>query len=134
MTKADETFIQRSIQLQLCDENTRLFRNNVGFAWQGSNFTIREGQLFSGKARGVHYGLANGSSDLVGPHSVIIEPWMIGTRVAVLCTIETKSERQRLDPQQRIFLDVMKKLGGLSGVARSVDEARAIITSLDHPK
>lgn len=130
----DETFLQRSIQLAMSDVNTRLFRNNVGFAWQGSNFTVRERRVVEGTARPVKYGLATGSSDLIGPHSVIVTPGMVGMRLAVLCTIETKTGNKQPDDQQEIFLRVMKELGALSGVARSVDEARSIITSLDSIK
>lgn len=133
MMGKQETSLQRQIQLELTDANTRVFRNNVGFAWQGSNFTIRNRRLVEGAARGVTYGLAEGSSDLIVPHSMIITPAMVGVRVLVFGAIETK-ETTNPTPQQNQFLKVITDLGGLAGVARNVEQARFIIERLDRIK
>ena len=125
-----ETGIQRHIQVELSDKYTRVFRNNVGFAWQGSNFVVRNRRVIEGSARGVHYGLAPGSSDLIVPHSVLVTERMVGTRLLVFGAIETK-DATRPSQQQRTFLKVIHDLGGLSGCAHNVEQARAIITRLD---
>lgn len=128
-----ETALQRQIQLELSNATTRVFRNNVGFAWQGSNFRIENRRLVEGNARAVTYGLAIGSSDLIVPHSVTVTPAMVGMRVLVFGAIETKNATNPSD-QQRQFLKVIEDLGGLSGVARNVEQARFIIERLDRIK
>lgn len=122
-----ETDLQRQIQIELSDEHTRLWRNTVGFGWQGSNFTIREGKLAAGVARPVTFGLGPGSSDLVGPHSVLVTPAMVGSRIAVFAAIEVKRKAKRSAEQTR-FIEVINELGGLADVARSIEEARQIVT------
>ena len=128
-----ETALQRQIQIELSNATTRVFRNNVGFAWQGSNFRIENRRLVEGNARGVTYGLAEGSSDLIVPHSVKITPSMVGMRVLIFGAIETK-DATNPTTQQRQFLKVIEELGGLSGVARNVEQARFIIERLDRIK
>ena len=128
-----ETGIQRQIMVELSDPRTRVFRNNVGFAWQGSNFTVRNRRVVEGAARGVHYGLGVGSSDLIVPHSVLITERMVGMHLLVFGAIETK-DASRPSEQQKTFLKVIHELGGLSGVAHNVEQARAIITRLDNLK
>lgn len=118
-----ETDIQRRIQLALTSEYGRAWRNNVGAAWQGNSFEIRNGQLWSGVARRVAYGLGPGSSDLIGTQSVLITPAMVGRRVAVFAAVEAKNERGRLTDEQGRFLDVITELGGIACVARSPEEA-----------
>lgn len=125
-----ETALQRRIQLELSDASTRVFRNNVGFAWQGSTFRVENRKLIEGNARPVTYGLAEGSSDLIVPHSVIVTPGMVGMRLLIFGAIETK-ETGNPTPQQQQFLKVIRDLGGLADVARNVEQARAIITRLD---
>jgi hypothetical protein len=123
-----ETDIQRRIQIALSWGDGRMFRNTVGGAWQGSNFSIRKGKLVSGVARFVRYGLAPGSSDLIGPQSVLVTPQMVGMKVAIFAAIETKSEDGIDADNQRRFLEMVQSLGGMSGIARSVEEAKKIVT------
>lgn len=131
VARMTETDLQRQIQIELSDENTRLLRNTVGFGWQGDNFTIRKGRLVAGVARPVTFGLGPGTSDLVGPRSVIITPEMIGRRIAVFAVVEVKDAKKRATQEQMQFLSAMTDLGALAGVARSVEEARRIVTQFD---
>jgi hypothetical protein len=133
MGHMSETGLQRQVQVELSDRYTRVFRNNVGFAWQGSNFRIENRRLVEGSARAVRYGLAVGSSDLIVPHSVLVTERMVGMRLLVFGAIETK-DATRPSQQQRTFLKVIEELGGLSGCAHNVEQARAIITRLDNLK
>jgi hypothetical protein len=111
-----ETDLQRRIQLDLTDEHTRIWRNNVGQGWQGITFAVRNGVLVSGEARRVHYGLCPGSGDLIGIHA------------GRFVSLEVKSVRGRVSVEQQAFVEVVNQLRGLAGVARSVEEARIILT------
>ncbi len=132
-----ETDIQRRIQLALSTEHSRLWRNTVGEAWLGRDFTIVNGKLARGNAYRIRYGLGPGSSDLVGPVSVLITPDMVGRRVAVFAGIETKrpadrsagKRRGRTSEAQGQFIEVLQSLGGIGGVATSVEEAIEIVNS-----
>lgn len=127
-----ETDLQREIQIALSDENTRLLRNTVGFGWQGTHFTIRDGKLVAGVARAVTFGLGPGTSDLVGPHSIVVTPAMVGRRIALFTAVEIKRPKKKGATQgQGNFINAIAELGGLSGVARSIEEARTIVTQFD---
>ena len=115
MTESDE---MRRIQLALTGERTRLFRNNCGQGWQGTTFSVRNGQLVSGEARRVHYGLCPGSGDLIGIHA------------GRFVSLEVKSDTGRVKKEQTQFIDVVQGLGGIAGIVRSVQEARALLGSV----
>ena len=72
-----ETTLQQQIRLALGQRpDLRLFRNQVG-------------QLPDPRSgRWVQFGLAKGSSDLIGFKTVEITPEMVGEKVAVFCSIE----------------------------------------------
>jgi hypothetical protein len=108
--------------------DVRLFRNHVGAGWTGRAVTSSRREIVMiANAQRCTFGLAPGSSDLIGWRSIEITPDMVGQRVAVFVAIETKSPRGRLTPEQRAFLDTAKKMGALAGVARSVNEATTIM-------
>ena len=52
---------------------------------------------------------------------------MVGQQVAVFTSIEVKAASGRLRPEQRQWLDAVQAAGGIGGVARSVDDARALL-------
>lgn len=113
-----ETDLMREILLALSRAGARVFRNNVGVAkYQADN----------GQMHRVRYGLAPGSSDVIGLVPVTITPDMVGQQVAVFAAVEVKTATGRLDPDQRAFLDMVRAKGGIAGVARSVDEALALV-------
>jgi hypothetical protein len=104
----------RAIMLGLSTPGVRLFRNNCG-------------ALKDAEGRLIRYGVANpGGSDLIGWRSVTVTPDMVGQNLAVFLAIEVKGERTRVTDQQRNFLDRVKADGGLAGVARTVEDAKAI--------
>lgn len=74
----------------------------------------------------MRYGLCKGSSDLIGYTTITIGPEHIGQQLAVFTAIEVK-DRGVPTPEQLHFITQVKAAGGLAGVARSVDEALAII-------
>jgi hypothetical protein len=123
-----ETDLQRQIQLALTSEYGRCWRNNNGEAWLGRTFAVRDGRLVSGAAQRVRYGLGPGSSDLIGPQSVLITPEMFGQRLAVFTAAEVKLPGARVAPEQRRFVEIIRQLGGIADVVHSVEEAQQLVT------
>ena len=116
-----ETDLQQRIRLALgTHPHTRLFRNQVG-----SLPDPRTGRL-------VTFGLARGSADLIGWRTVTVTPDMVGTRLAVFCSIEVKTATGKLRPEQQAWLGVVRGAGGIAGVARSVTDALQIMTTPHH--
>lgn len=94
--------IQDAIRLALTDEpGLVVWRNNTGVAEH--------------RGARVRYGLAVGSADLIG---------CLGGRFVAL---EVKAAAGRVAPEQRQWLDLVRRNGGFAAVVRSVDEAHAAI-------
>ena len=114
-----ETTLQQQIRLALgTHPQTRLFRNQVG-----SLPDPRTGRL-------VTFGLARGSADLIGWRTVTITPDMVGHRLAVFTSIEVKTPTGRVRPDQAAWMGAVQAAGGIAGIARSVDDATAILADL----
>jgi hypothetical protein len=127
-----ETPIIKDIQIALSHDDVRLWRNNIGEAWQGAVSRAPSGPwsanaILIQNPRIVNFGLCAGSSDLVGFKSRVITPEMVGQRVAVFAGIEVKTTRGVFRKGQRPWLYMVDELGGISGVARSVDDAKVIL-------
>lgn len=128
-----ETNLTRRIMLAIGKvKNIRLFRNNTGQAWQGTSkkFVTEKGRryLILYDPRPVDAGLCEGSSDLIGWKTVTITPEMIGTEVAVFTAIEVKKEIKSVVSESQLnFLTVIRKMGGVAGLARSADEAERLL-------
>ncbi len=123
-----EITIQRKIQLECTDSDTRLFRNSVGQAWVGKAIHCANGDVILKRPMRVTFGLAPGSSDLVGPRSMIVTPDMVGRRVALFASIEVKTTTGRATDEQTAWIDTITSLGGIAGIARSVEDARKLLT------
>jgi hypothetical protein len=108
-----ELAVQNSIRLALGRGLVRLFRNNTG-------------ALKDMHGRLVRFGLCQGSSDLIGWRTVTITPDMVGQNLAVFTAIEVK-DKGRPTPEQQRFIEVVRDAGGIAGIARSVDDAKAIL-------
>jgi hypothetical protein len=94
----------------------RLFRNQVGL------YHLLDGRV-------IRSGLCKGSSDLIGWHSIVITPAMVGRRVAVFMAIEGKRPKKSKPPtsEQKNFIKVVREAGGIAGVVRHENEALALI-------
>jgi hypothetical protein len=112
----DETTIQQQIRLALGTRpDLRLFRNNTG--------TLPDPRT----GRPVQFGLARGSADLIGLRTVTITPDMVGQQVAVFTSIEVKTPKGRPTAEQQNWLNMVRSLGGIAGIARSVRDANEIL-------
>ncbi len=111
-----EQQIQQEIRLAISKGDTRVFRNNTG--------TLRDAN-----GRPVSFGLCKGSADLIGWRTVTITPEMVGQQVAVFTSIEVKTATGRLRPEQQQWLDAVQAAGGIAGVARSVEDAEALLSN-----
>lgn len=102
-----ESQLQDAIRLELGrDPDLVLWRNNVGMAWMRNGAPVRFGVGGSGAA------------DLVGLYR--------GRFVA----LEIKTSVGRLSPEQKTFRQLVERKGGIYVVLRSVDEARAWLSSV----
>lgn len=114
-----ETDLQQRIRLALGTlAELRIFRNQVG--------SLPDPKT----GRPVQFGLARGSADLIGWRTVTVTPDMVGQRLAVFTSIEVKTPRGRLTPEQHNWLLAVQAAGGIAGVARSVADALQITS---HP-
>jgi hypothetical protein len=127
MTKAD---IQAAIMLDLGRGATRLCRNPVATGFTGELSRTKAGFTVLKNARGASFGLCAESSDVIGFRTIVITPDMVGQTVAVFIAIEVKAAGGRPSPEQRAFIQMAQQAGGLAGIARSVDEAPAIVDRL----
>ena len=109
-----EQHIQQKIRLALGSGPVRLWRNNTGC-------------LKDQQGRPVRFGLCKGSSDLIGLRSITIGPEHLGQTLAVFAAVEVKAQAGRTTPDQRAFIDAVAAMGGLAGVARSVEDAAQIL-------
>ncbi len=109
-----ERDIQAQILLALSHGPTRLLRVNAGVAWQGTVIERTQQRLVLARPYAIRLA-APGVSDLIG--------WTHGRFVA----LEVKGPRGRITDEQAAFIELVRRSGGLAGVARSVEEAKAII-------
>ncbi|HFI0332290.1 TPA: VRR-NUC domain-containing protein [Streptococcus suis] len=98
-----ESLIQNQIRVGLSKAGHAVFRVNVG------KVKMQNGRWFE-------TGVPKGFSDLFGfrPDGRIF-------------FIEVKNETGKLRPEQKIFIEQMRKRGALAGVARSVADAMEIV-------
>ena len=109
-----ERDIQSAILLALSRGPTRLLRVNAGVAWQGTVIERTQHRLVLARPYAIKLA-APGVSDLIG--------WTQGRFLAV----EVKAGRRQPTDEQAAFLDLVRRSGGLAGVARSVADARGIL-------
>lgn len=115
--------------------DVRLFRNNVGQAWQGRRLKYTPGQMHKvergdvilSEARPVSFGLAEGSGDLIGGKVLTVTPEMVGKPLLVFLSIETKTDKGRLSTEQKNWIQFVQLFGGIAGVARTAEDFHSII-------
>ena len=109
-----ESPIQSEIIAACNKSETRAWRNNI------AKLQVR--------GRWVNFGIpGTGGSDLIGLHTMTIEPHHVGKKVAVFLAIECKSAIGKPTPEQQNFIKFITERGGIAGIARSATEAIKII-------
>ena len=106
---------QAEILLALSHGPTRLLRINAGVAWQGTVIERTQHRLVLARPYAIRLA-APGVSDLIG--------WTEGGRFVA---VEVKGPRGRVTDEQAAFIELVRRSGGLAGVARSVADARGIL-------
>lgn len=123
-----ETKLYSEIIGELSHGHTRLFRNNAGMAYQGRVLERTPQRLILSPWYPVRLG-AEGMSDLIGWSPVVTnqERIVVGDNLlAVYTAIEVKGPRTRTTDEQFAFIETVRRAGGRSGIARSVEDARLI--------
>jgi hypothetical protein len=110
-----ESALYNDILGEFSHGDTRLFRVNAGFAWQGKVIEQSPSRLVLAYPRAIRLG-APGLSDLLG--------WSAGARFTA---IECKLGRRQPTAEQAAFIALVRRAGGRAGVARSVEDAFRII-------
>lgn len=123
-----ETKLQNEIRLGLGELDMRTFRANIGLAYVGSKYiTLSNGDLLIKNPRRFSSGLPAGFSDLFGIKTITITQDMVGKKIGQFCAIEVKTKTGRLSEKQQNFIDMVLFMGGVAGVARSVDDALKLL-------
>ena len=98
-------------------KDTRLFRNSVGIGM------LRNGSY-------IKFGLAKGSGDLIGWHSLIVTEEMVGKRLAIFLSIEVKAPKGLTSKEQKIWEQIVNESGGIALIARSPEDVEDIFCLL----
>jgi Holliday junction resolvase len=112
-----EKQIQSDIMLALSENGCMVFRNHTSGAWTGEVIRRIGRTVTLQYANFILAGLCVGSSDVIGVHKAT------GKFIA----IEVKTKNGKTTKEQTNFLLQIKKAGGISGVARSVEDALKIL-------
>jgi|SRR5690554_1344663 len=111
-----ETKIQQRIMLALSEAGCIVWRNETAGAYMGRVIHKAGDQVTISGARFLPAGLCKGSADIIG-----VAP---GGR---FLAVEVKTPTGRVSKEQTLFLQAVTQRGGLAGVARSVEDALALI-------
>jgi hypothetical protein len=126
-TYQDGNDLVKKIQIAISRGVVRLWRNNSGQAWQGDVVRNPDGSITIRHPRVVHFGLAEGSADLIGFREVEIKRHHVGYTMPVFVSIEAKLGTGRLRNDQNNWLAFCKNSGALAGVAKSIEQAKSIV-------
>ena len=95
----------------------KLFRNHVTRQRVGGDWT--------------EYGLGKGSPDYIGWKTISITPDMVGQKVAVFVGLEAKTEDGKPSADQRGWIEIINKAGGLSQVCRNKKDIDRMLAGID---
>lgn len=128
--------LMRLLQLAASKMGARLFRQNSALAWAGDRIdqythrcmvTVNPGDVIVRKARPIRAGQP-GMSDLGGFMPIVITADMVGMRIARYVQAEVKTAKGKEQDNQRDWLAMVKRHGGLGGVVRSEDDLAILLS------
>ncbi len=98
--------------------DVRIFSNARGNGWLGDAKEAGEG-VYIAHPRRMTFGLFDGASDLIG--------WITIKGMAVFFSLEVKSPTGKPSEAQLNWIRVVKEMGGIAGVVRSVEDVVVLI-------
>ena len=130
-----ETPLQSKTLLTLSDAGLMVFRNTVGrgpvappsrrvTARRKQRVEMNPGDVLLRRPSYLSWGLAPGSSDIIGMTPVVITDEMVGRTLAVFTGVEVKTPTGPERKDQKTFRLAVNEFGGIVRVIRSVEEAR----------
>lgn len=119
----------REIMLRFSRGTSRLFRVNAGMGWAGKIRSQTAKTMILSNPYPFHGGPA-GTSDLIGWHSVVVTPSMVGRKLAVFVACETKAGRRPLTDEQAKFLAAVEAAGGVACCARTEEDLAAALDAV----
>ena len=130
MARAESNIFTR-VSKRLSSAGARLFRNNVGAAYAGKGVTMTAGQVYRAQGgerlifapRHIEFGLFKGSGDGIGWATREITQDMVGSRVAVFLSVETKTATGPASKEQRRWLDNVRRAGGIAIITNNEEDA-----------
>ena len=121
-----ESELLKIAMLKYSKRGFRLFRNNVGLftPYHQVKSALAAGNLSMLRdARPIHCGLFVGSGDLIGWRPVTITPDMVGSTIAQIASIETKTLTGSVRPEQENWMKQVNDSGGYAVICRPDDDA-----------
>jgi len=103
-------------------KDIRVFRNNVGMAHIGTVVKQLQGRVVLDNYRVIKFGLFKGSGDFIGWKEVEVTADMVGKKVAVFLSIETKRPKGRRRPEQENWQEQVQKSGGIAVFVENPEE------------
>lgn len=92
--------------------NKRLFKINSGMGWQGKIVKRTDDVIILKHPRPLH-AAPPGWPDLVGFETITVTESMVGQKIAVFCGEEIKAGKDRLTKGQKLFGDLIERMGGM---------------------
>ena len=122
-----ETAIMHRIMLALSEAGCTVWRNETAGAWVGRVIHKDGHQVTLSGARLIRFGVATGSSDIIGIMPTVITPDMVGQTLGVFLAVEVKTATGRATKEQLQFIESVQRAGGVAGIARCPADALQLI-------
>jgi hypothetical protein len=121
-----EQGIQNQILTAMGRKGAYALRINSGTFW-GGKMVKHDGKYLVLENPTKIQGAIAGTSDIVGCKPITITPEMVGNKIGRFVAIEVKKPGENAKDHQAKYLSVMKSMGAIVGVARSPEDAIAIL-------
>ena len=116
-----EIDLLRHLQIEASNKGHRLFRNNEGVGWAGTQVRVSHpqmiwmnpGDVLVKSARALHAGLGTGSSDLIGI-----------SKDGRFLAVEVKAPKGRTTEGQESFIEMVRRMNGIGIIARSLEDLK----------